>query len=122
MKKQAACFCKLDSILDNFSVNNILPLIIEESKIEILKKKKKRKVYFTTQEWADARKDVFDRDGKICYVCGSTATQVDHLLPKSKFPHLALDRNNLKPICWLCNRAKNAKVLHIHLHIDSNGL
>lgn len=73
--------------------------------------KKPKKVYYTKEEWAVAREAVFSRDGRICYMCQCEATQVDHVLPKSKYPHLALDLTNLKPICWPCNRKKNTQVL-----------
>lgn len=31
---------------------------------------------------------------------------VDHVLPKSYFPNLALDKQNLLMLCWSCNRQK----------------
>jgi 5-methylcytosine-specific restriction endonuclease McrA len=83
-------------------------------KVKFLIKKPKRvsrklKLPYTNDEWQAARKDVFERDGKICYICFGVATQVDHVKPKSKYPELALDRNNLKPVCWPCNRLKSTK-------------
>ena len=73
-------------------------------------KRKKKTVYYSNKEWAAARKHVFARDGYHCYVCNATATQIDHLLPKSKYPELALNLENLKPICWNCNKSKQTKV------------
>jgi 5-methylcytosine-specific restriction endonuclease McrA len=73
-------------------------------------KRKRRKTYYSKKEWDPVRKKVFERDGDTCYVCGGKATQVDHLLPKSKYPELALSLENLKPICWPCNREKNTTV------------
>ncbi|MCY7277147.1 MAG: HNH endonuclease [Phormidesmis sp. CAN_BIN44] len=35
---------------------------------------------------------------------------VDHILPKSLFPELALDLQNLTMICWSCNRKKGSKM------------
>ena len=70
------------------------------------KKKSNRKVYYSAKEWQSARKQVFDRDGHSCYVCGNLATHIDHLLPKSKYPELALNLDNLKPICYDCNFEK----------------
>jgi 5-methylcytosine-specific restriction endonuclease McrA len=83
------------------------------AKAKSLEKKKIRKpkrIYYTKEEWAATRTKVFDRDGHICYVCNGPGHQVDHLLPKSKYPELALTLDNLKPICWPCNRAKNTKI------------
>ena len=70
------------------------------------KPKKPKRVYYTTEEWADTRKKIFDRDGKICHMCGGPATHIDHLLPKSKYPELALNLDNLKPACKDCNFTK----------------
>lgn len=36
---------------------------------------------------------------------GDMAT-ADHLVPKSKAPHLAKDRSNLRVACWKCNNKK----------------
>lgn len=35
---------------------------------------------------------------------------VDHMLPKSLFPELALDQQNLVMMCWSCNRKKGSKM------------
>lgn len=35
---------------------------------------------------------------------------VDHVLPKSLFPELALDRQNLVMVCWSCNRKKSNRM------------
>ncbi|MBD2068912.1 HNH endonuclease [Leptolyngbya sp. FACHB-671] len=35
---------------------------------------------------------------------------VDHILPKSFFPELTLDKQNLVMVCWSCNRKKSNSV------------
>jgi hypothetical protein len=109
--------------IENLTIDDLLTIDkIPEAKDLIKKHSKKSKkprknprkpawFYYTKEEWAVARDAVFLRDGRICYRCQCEATQVDHVLPKSKYPHLALDLANLKPICWPCNGKKNTKVL-----------
>ncbi|MEI9535768.1 HNH endonuclease [Enterobacter cancerogenus] len=50
--------------------------------------------------------------GGRCRACGVTAQHgvvmlVDHIKPRSKFPHLALEINNLQVLCEDCNKAKS---------------
>lgn len=46
----------------------------------------------------------------LCPACGvGDVTQVDHYLPKSKFPALAVAPVNLTPICGPCNTRKRAR-------------
>ncbi|MEP1079574.1 HNH endonuclease [Leptolyngbya sp. PL-A3] len=35
---------------------------------------------------------------------------VEHILPKSLFPELALDLQNLVMVCWACNKKKGSKM------------
>ena len=70
------------------------------------------RLFLKSQEWRHLRAAVLQEMGRKCVQCGATeAIQVDHILPRSKFPELALDRANLRPLCWPCNRRKNTKVL-----------
>jgi 5-methylcytosine-specific restriction endonuclease McrA len=39
-----------------------------------------------------------------------THPTVDHILPKSLFPNLALDKQNLMMLCWSCNQKKGNKM------------
>lgn len=48
-----------------------------------------------------------DYDGK-CALCGSRdAVEVDHIIPYSLRPDLALELDNLQPLCWACNSGKS---------------
>lgn len=79
------------------------------------RKPSRRQIHYTAKEWQPIRKQVFDRDGKICHICGGPATHIDHLLPKSKYPELALNLDNLKPACRNCNFEKLATVKEEYL-------
>jgi 5-methylcytosine-specific restriction endonuclease McrA len=47
---------------------------------------------------------------KECLKCGyRKRLQIDHIRPISKFPHLALDINNMQPLCKKCNFEKSNK-------------
>lgn len=80
-----------------------------------IRKRKSKKIpttkYYSKEEWISLRQQVFERDGRLCYKCNCIATQVDHVLPKSKFPELAKSLDNLRPICWPCNSRKAARLV-----------
>ncbi len=45
---------------------------------------------------------------KLCLACGSKDNlEVDHIKPISKNPWLALDINNMQPLCKVCNKGKS---------------
>jgi len=74
-------------------------------------KKKKSHVsreFSRSKEWTELKRMVIDRYGAICMCCGSAhRIQVDHIRPKSKYPELSLDFDNMQILCWTCNRKKN---------------
>ena len=46
-----------------------------------------------------------------CPICGiAQADELDHFLPKEKFPVLAVYRRNLVPICHKCNQLKGSAI------------
>ncbi|UDW03778.1 hypothetical protein FHQ13_027355 (plasmid) [Bacillus cereus] len=45
-----------------------------------------------------------------------TRPELDHYLPKSKYPILGLSFNNLIPSCSICNKLKGDKTDHLRLH------
>ena len=60
-----------------------------------------------------------------CPICGvQRAETLDHYLPKSKVPTLAVDPGNLVPACDRCNRKKTAKLssdpgeMPVHTYYD----
>ena len=42
-----------------------------------------------SKKWKDLRLRVLARDGRICYVCGGEANQVDHIVPRVKGGNLS---------------------------------
>lgn len=70
--------------------------------------------FYSSQEWILLRKQVIKRDGRICFLCGKKIKDdydltVDHKLPRSKHPDLALNIENLRVFCRTCNSRKGAR-------------
>ncbi len=65
--------------------------------------------FYESVEWKEKRNYIFETKGRVCWVCGCAAEQVDHLLPLKYFPDLALADKNLKPICKQCNKVKGSE-------------
>lgn len=68
--------------------------------------------FYQTREWKELRYEVLkESDGK-CAQCGSEKKplQVDHKLPRSKFPHLELVKSNMQILCEICNIGKGASI------------
>lgn len=68
--------------------------------------------FYDTDEWRHLRYEAFERYGNRCLACGRTAAHdlvmhVDHIKPRSKYPELALDIENLQVLCEDCNLAKS---------------
>jgi len=56
------------------------------------------------------RRAVFARDGWVCQYCGSTAENVDHVLPRSRGgPH---EWDNVVAACRRCNSKKENRLPH----------
>lgn len=49
-----------------------------------------------------------------CGICGNpvhyTKTTIDHIIPRSRAPHLRYEPSNLQPAHWICNQQKGSKV------------
>lgn len=58
--------------------------------------------------WLKLRYECFKKYGRKCLVCGATNQQlhVDHIKPKSIYPELCWDINNLQVLCKDCNFGK----------------
>ena len=70
--------------------------------------------FYYTEAWRQARYKTFCDYGGHCLCCGTRGTpdnpiQVDHIKPRSRYPGLALDLNNLQPLCLDCNRGKGTR-------------
>jgi hypothetical protein len=69
--------------------------------------------FYTSRAWLTLRFQALQKLKKECVICNAKYTElhVDHIKPKSKFPELALDINNLQILCRACNLGKSNSVL-----------
>ena len=70
--------------------------------------------FLISKEWKELRKKAISLYGSTCVFCGAKQTKykrvnIDHIKPRKYFPHLALDINNLQPLCSPCNKKKGNK-------------
>lgn len=72
------------------------------------------KDFYNSQAWRKLRYKVLTAQGRVCACCKITPREtdepfeVDHIKPRSKYPHLALEESNLQVYCKSCNRGKMA--------------
>lgn len=68
------------------------------------------KDFYNSPEWKALRYAAIKKYGKRCECCGAndkaTVFHVDHIKPKSIYPQLSLDINNLQILCEACNMGK----------------
>lgn len=62
--------------------------------------------FYLSIEWRTLRAFILRRDGYRCVICkcdvsGKGEARVDHILPRSTHPRLALDPSNLRVLCVL---------------------
>jgi 5-methylcytosine-specific restriction endonuclease McrA len=67
--------------------------------------------FYRTREWAELRYKILVKYGRVCQCCGAdkVVLHVDHIKPRSKYPQLELDINNLQVLCETCNVGKSNK-------------
>lgn len=61
--------------------------------------------FLDSQEWLTLRYQILLKYGRKCMCCNTTEGEihVDHIKPRSKYPELALDPDNLQVLCKACN-------------------
>jgi 5-methylcytosine-specific restriction endonuclease McrA len=60
--------------------------------------------------WRRLREQVLAEE-PVCRWCRvRPSTVVDHILPRSLYPHLAHERSNLAGSCWPCNGSKHNRL------------
>jgi len=70
------------------------------------------KGFYNSKEWLKIRVRVLEKYGCECMMCGRSkknhgvVIHVDHIKPRSKYPELELDINNLQILCDQCNIGK----------------
>ena len=77
------------------------------------RKKRSNETFYESREWRELRYEALKLHGRQCLCCGQKAPNVelhvDHIRPRSKFPSLELDINNLQILCKDCNLGKSNK-------------
>lgn len=69
-------------------------------------------VFFSSATWQRLRFEVLAEADGCCTLCGRSyrehgvTLEVDHIKPRSRFPNLALEKENLQVLCFDCNRGK----------------
>jgi 5-methylcytosine-specific restriction endonuclease McrA len=74
------------------------------------KKFKNQKLgFYETKAWQTLRKKVLRKYGRFCMKCGKSHAEihVDHIKPRSLYPKLELDFDNLQVLCKECNLEKS---------------
>jgi 5-methylcytosine-specific restriction endonuclease McrA len=66
--------------------------------------------FYKSDAWRTVRYKALKKANGKCQCCGEGGKRlhVDHIKPRSKFPHLELDENNLQVLCEDCNLGKGA--------------
>jgi 5-methylcytosine-specific restriction endonuclease McrA len=76
-------------------------------------KSPKSVLFLRSAPWLTLRMVAFERYGNKCQCCGASPSdgavlQVDHVKPRSKYPELELNIENLQILCRECNIGKGA--------------
>lgn len=68
--------------------------------------------FLSSFDWRKLRMEAIKKYGRTCACCGLDTVaagipiNIDHIKPRKKYPELALDINNLQPLCGPCNHGK----------------
>lgn len=70
--------------------------------------------FYSSSEWLALRAQVISENGAVCSLCRRSITPgedltVDHIRPRSRFPDLALSRENMQVLCRSCNSSKGVR-------------
>lgn len=74
--------------------------------------REERTGFYWSEAWREVRYIALRRSRGVCELCGSGPTlgkplHVDHIKPRSKYPQLELDPDNLQVLCFDCNLGKS---------------
>jgi hypothetical protein len=67
-----------------------------------------------SRKYREVRLRVLARDGYVCFYCGHEGQDgnnltIDHIIPVSKSPELAIDESNMRIACKSCNSRKGSR-------------
>ena len=85
----------------------------KDYKTKAINRKKAYRKFHTSEEWRRLRYKVLKKFNGCCCLCGRShqkhgvVIHVDHIKPRSKYPELKLDENNLQLLCEDCNLGKS---------------
>ena len=81
--------------------------------------KRNDSTFYSTKEWRKLRIEVLSLYGTRCMKCGTNDGDhvVDHIKPRSKFPLLELDINNMQILCNTCNIIKSNRYFNDYRQI-----
>ncbi len=94
---------------------NIREVKVKDKILGLAKERKLKQdeteIFYRSPEWLKLREMVIEEDGQVCAMCRKRILEkhdvtVDHIKPRSKYPELALVRNNLHILCRSCNSRK----------------
>ena len=76
-----------------------------------LTKKKISRSFYKSKEWTALALLTKKLYGRVCMKCGTVKGRMnsDHCKPRSLYPELALDINNIAILCRKCNKEKSNK-------------
>lgn len=92
------------------SQNNYVATKEELNKRKKSKSKRRNRTSFhKSDEWLKLRYEVLKKYGRKCMLCGTEKGEmnVDHIKPRSKYPNLVFEFNNLQVLCRDCNVGKS---------------
>ena len=74
-----------------------------------------KSLFYATDEWRKLRWRVLSQSDGKCLMCGRNSSHgivlhVDHIKPRSKYPALELEIENLQVLCEDCNLGKGASI------------
>lgn len=67
------------------------------------------KSFYLSKAWLQLRYAALHKFGRRCMACGATdgKMHVDHIKPRSIYPHLELEPDNVQILCEACNVGKS---------------
>lgn len=117
--REGLCFKRCSGTQKDLGGYPLDPVLRKEYLKEVKQKRAKRKKkqerhekpFYESRQWLLLRYQALKLYGKQCQLCGATppdiVIHVDHIKPRSKYPELELELNNLQILCEPCNLGKS---------------